>query len=195
MKQYLVYLAGPITGCSYGECTSWRQGVIKALPPHIIGLSPLRQKEYLGMETAIMDQYPDTVMSCQRGIMTRDRWDATRADAVFVNLLGATRVSIGTVMEIAWADAKRIPIVLVMEKTGNVHEHAMLRDAVGFRVETIDEGVNVLKALFYNGENVPPLFQFPMGKPAGDWMITPMPVEPIEYVIGDPPPGQEVKIT
>jgi hypothetical protein len=36
--------------------------------------------------------------------MTRDRFDATRCDVLLVNLLGAERVSIGTMMEVAWAD-------------------------------------------------------------------------------------------
>jgi nucleoside 2-deoxyribosyltransferase len=115
----------------------------------------MRKKEYLGQETNIGDHYPDTVLSCQRGITTRDRWDAMRCDALFVNLLGATRVSIGTVMEIAWADAKRIPIVLVMEKEGNLHDHAMLREVVGFRVENLDDGVRVIEAMFYRGETEP----------------------------------------
>jgi hypothetical protein len=81
-----------------------------------------------------------------------------RADVLLVNLLGAERVSIGTVMEIAWADAVRVPVVLVMEPSaeentglvpskGNVHEHAMIRECVGFRVQTLDEGLNVVKAI------------------------------------------------
>jgi len=111
----------------------------------------MRQKDYLRDAVSIEDSYPNTVLSSQRGITTRDRWDATRCDALFVNLLGATRVSIGTVMEIAWSDAKRIPIVLVMEQEGNLHDHAMLREVVGFRVPTLDEGIDVIKAMLYNG--------------------------------------------
>jgi nucleoside 2-deoxyribosyltransferase len=150
MKLYLVYLAGPISGCTFEGCTDWRSQVQRMFPDHVVGLSPMRQKEYLKDATAIADDYPETVLSSQRGITTRDRWDAMRCDALFVNLLGATRVSIGTVMEMAWADAKRIPIVLVMEKEGNLHDHAMLREVVGFRVPDLDEGVEVIKAMFYH---------------------------------------------
>jgi nucleoside 2-deoxyribosyltransferase len=66
---------------------------------------------------------------------------------VFINLLGTKKVSIGTVMEIAWADANRIPIVLVMEKEGNLHDHAMINECVGFRVSTIREGIEIAKAI------------------------------------------------
>ncbi len=88
-------------------------------------------------------------MSGPRGIMTRDRFDATRCDVLLVNLLGATRVSIGTTMEIAWADLKRTPIVLCMEAPGtdNPHEHCMITEAVGFRCTTLDEGLHVVRSI------------------------------------------------
>lgn len=154
-----VYLAGPITGLSYGGCTDWRKYACEQLAnTGIVGVSPLRAKDYLKNETAIGDSYEHIALSTSRAITTRDRFDCVRADTLLVNLLGAERVSIGTVMEIAWADAARVPVVLVMEPAveentglvaskGNVHEHAMLRECVGFRVQTLDEGLNVVKAI------------------------------------------------
>lgn len=143
-----VYLAGPISGLSYGGCTDWRQYACEALSSvGIIGVSPLRAKDYLKNETAIGDSYEQSVLSCARGITTRDRFDCVRADLLLVNLLGAERVSIGTMMEIAWADLSRIPVVLVIEPEKNVHDHAMVRECVGFRVQTLDEGLNVVKAI------------------------------------------------
>ncbi len=86
-------------------------------------------------------------MSSSRGIMTRDRFDTMDCDAVFANLLGATIVSIGTAMEIAWADMLRKPVILVMEASGNLHDHPMIREAAGYRVETVDEGITLANAL------------------------------------------------
>lgn len=40
--RYLLYLAGPITGLTYAECTDWRDWVRAQLPPDIVGLSPMR---------------------------------------------------------------------------------------------------------------------------------------------------------
>lgn len=115
-----VYLAGPISGLSYGACTDWREGV-KAdfAKAGITGLSPMRAKEYLasiasissdGLEYAHMGP-----MSLPRGVMTRDRFDTQRCDVVLLNLLGATRVSIGSMIEIGWADSVRTPIVCAIE--------------------------------------------------------------------------------
>ena len=86
-------------------------------------------------------------LSGPRGIMTRDRFDATRCDVLLVNLLGATKVSIGTMMELAWADLKRTPIVLCIEPTGNVHEHCMVNEATGFRCASLAEGLDVVRAI------------------------------------------------
>lgn len=139
-----IYLAGPITGCSFEGCTDWRNDVINRLKPFgIKGLSPMRAKDYLAKEKNITGSYEDKVMSCARGIMTRDRFDSRRCDVILVNFLGAKKVSIGTVMEVAWTDLIRTPIICVMEKEGNPHDHPMITEAVGFRVETLDEAVDV----------------------------------------------------
>ena len=142
-----VYLAGPITGTSYGECTNWREDAINWLAPDINGFSPMRSKDYLLSETSVGDSYEDTIMSSQRGIFARDSYDCKRCDAILVNLLGAERVSIGTVMEIAWAWSYRNPIVLIMEEEGNLHDHSMIREACPLTVRTLDEGIHVLKSL------------------------------------------------
>ncbi len=145
-----VYLAGPITRLDYKGAVEWRDYAIQKLFP-IRGMSPMRGKEYLSNVkefTCDGDKYRAlSVLSSDRGIMTRDRNDATTCDVLLVNFLGATRVSIGTVMEIAWADGRRIPIVCAMEKTGNVHDHGMVKEAIGFRVETLDEAIQITRSI------------------------------------------------
>lgn len=149
---FTCYMAGPITGLTYDGAQSWRDFAkqwLKAGGVH--GLSPLRAKDFLRGIPALTADCKDygkiNVMSSPRGITTRDRWDATRCDVLLVNLIGADRVSIGTVMEIAWADANRIPIVLAMEPEGNVHEHAMIVECIGFRVPTLEEAIQIVVAM------------------------------------------------
>lgn len=152
----LVYLAGPITGLSYEGCTDWREKAIKHLGEYgIQGLNPLRGKEYLANEKSISDNYNNgirdnealgkfaSIMSSIRGIYARDKFDCHRSDMLIVNLLGAKKVSIGTVMEIAWAAAANIPVILIMEKEGNIHEHSMLGEACPFRTETLEDALHV----------------------------------------------------
>jgi hypothetical protein len=142
-----VYLAGPITGASYAGCTKWREDVTYALAPDIVCFSPRRRKEDLVEGGKIRDDYVGNVLSCSRGIITRDYYDCVRHELVYARLLEAERVSIGTVMEIAWAYQARIPIIAVMEKQANLHDHGMIRECIGFRVETDEEAIAVTKAI------------------------------------------------
>ncbi len=147
MSKPKIYLAGAISGLTYDDAEAWRINVAKALSPDIECFSPLRNKQYLRVEGVLEQSYPHNVFSSDKGINTRDHWDCMTSDLIFVNLLGASRVSIGTVMEIAWAHAYRKPCVVVMEQSGNVHEHPMIREAIGFRVQTIEEGIVAARAI------------------------------------------------
>lgn len=146
MRGKQVYLAGPITGCTYGECTDWRQGIAADLPG-IECFSPLRDKAYLKNVGIIDGAYDFDPLATSRGIMTRDFWDCTSCDIVLANLLDITRVSIGTVMEIAWAFQSKIPVVCVMEE-GNMHEHPMIGEAIGFRVGSLEAARDIVLSLF-----------------------------------------------
>lgn len=141
-----VYLAGPITGLSYGGCTEWREAAKKMLADSgIDGFSPMRGKEYLSHLDTISgtgEEYADLGMfSTPEGIMARDYYDCTTCDVLLVNLLGAKAVSIGTMFEIAWAYLKRTPIVVAMEKVGNPHEHIFVRYAAAFRTDSLDSAL------------------------------------------------------
>lgn len=148
---HTVYLAGPISGLGYEGATQWRDLAAQMLSASgIKPLSPLRFKPYLkGIEN--IDKHNAeygkiNVLSSPRGIMARDRFDATRCDVMLVNLLNAEKVSMGTVMEIAWADLKRIPVVCIMEP-GNVHEHSMVLEAIDFRCGSLAEGIELVRAV------------------------------------------------
>ena len=151
-----VYLAGPISGKSWGESEDWRDRFKAALQdtaPHIHGYSPLREKsEILKKEVSISDNYENTLFSNQRAIMSRDYFDVQTSDAVVANLTGATIVSIGTVMEMAWAYERRIPLIVISEfkdgKIDNLHNHSMLREAAQWWVETEEEALDIIRSLF-----------------------------------------------
>lgn len=150
--QPTVYLAGPITGLNFAGATDWRNEVSAELRGRgIRAFSPMRCKEYLAQVGTISGHGRDYAhlgtLSTPRAVMTRDRFDATRCDVLFANLLAADRVSIGTVMEIAWADAHRVPIVCAIEPEGNPHDHMMISEAIGFRVTSLDEAIAITAAI------------------------------------------------
>lgn len=149
----LVYLSGPITGLTFKGATDWRQYAIDSLATeNIKGVSPMRAKDYLASLNAPISghgrEYAKLgVLSTAAAVLTRDRFDTQRADIMLMNLVGADRVSIGTMVEIGWADAARVPIVGIMEAEGNVHDHMFVNQSIGFRVATLDEGLDIVKAI------------------------------------------------
>jgi nucleoside 2-deoxyribosyltransferase len=143
----LVYLAGPITGLTFNGANDWRADVQRRLKAPIVGLSPLRCKQYLSKERAVASMgYEGHPLSTPQGITSRDRFDCQRADVVLFNFLDAERVSVGTCIEIGWADSARRPMVAVMEP-GNLHDHAIVRAAVPFVVGSVDEAVDLIHAI------------------------------------------------
>jgi nucleoside 2-deoxyribosyltransferase len=147
-----VYLAGPITGLDYAGATDWREYAIKYLHDvGIQGLSPMRGKAYLQNLKVISGHGKEYlhmgVLSRPESVLTRDYYDATRSDVVLVNLLGAKIISVGTVMEIAFAHAARVPIVCAIEAEGNLHNHMMINQAIGFRVETLDDALDIVASI------------------------------------------------
>jgi nucleoside 2-deoxyribosyltransferase len=150
-----VYLAGPIKGCSYDGATDWRDDARRSLrTAGIEGMSPMRGKDYLkghakvGQDELLKDSYDQYPLSTNAAILCRDHRDCTTCDAVIVYLLGAKRVSIGTVMEVAWSHHARVPVIVVIEKDGsNVHEHGLMLQACNFRVDNLAEAVAVAKAV------------------------------------------------
>lgn len=142
-----VYLAGPITGLDFDGASDWRLDAQAALADlGISGVSPMRNKEFLRGRGVLEGAYDEDILSTARGIITRDRYDCTHADAVLFNLAGADRVSIGTMIEIGWADANRIPTVGIMEE-GGIHTHPMVAEAISFWCQDLDQAVHAIASL------------------------------------------------
>jgi len=159
MVSKTVYLGGPISGLTYEEATGWRNEVTNKLRQYgIKGLSPLRAEVYLRNHEGLLNDYQQPhelekagcqilAMSTQRGVVERDKFDATRCGVLLVNLVGTKRISIGTMIEIGWASEHNIPIVLVIEDSGNLHDHAFVRECCGFRTPHLVEAVEIVRAI------------------------------------------------
>jgi nucleoside 2-deoxyribosyltransferase len=150
-KEFIIFLSGPITGLSYEDSTQWRQDVQNKLPANIIPLSPLRNKEHLKREKDILDHY-DHILSTSKSITKMDYFDVKRSDIILVNLLNTKRVSIGTVMEVAWAYEMGKPIVIAMEDD-NIHQHSMIRECADFILSDIDQALDIVLHMLMPGDH------------------------------------------
>lgn len=151
-----VYLAGPISGKDYREATDWREWVRSHLAPGLVGVSPMRMKEWYKDH----DPKSDTAYEWLRGIDEaayllsgethaighRDFMDVKRADMVMANLLGEEgSPSRGTDLEIGWAIAFRTPVVIVTQDEAII-KHPLFRTHVAFIVPTLQMGVVAVNA-------------------------------------------------
>lgn len=145
-----VYLAGAIAGLGYETATDWRFQAKHALSERgIEALDPMRAKVALSSRGRISTNFHDYencgAFFTSRGIMTRDFNDVKSSDAGLINLLGLTKPSLGTIMELGWYYALQKPAIVVIERDGNPHDnHPMIHEAMRFRVETLDEAIDAV---------------------------------------------------
>lgn len=117
----IVYLAGPMTGCTCGVMSEWREKAAKRLKQAGFRvLSPLRAG---GVE-----------LVGARAEFYRDCHDIRNCDIVLVNLGDTSRVSIGTVMEMMQAYLQGKYIVAVLD---DVHDHLFTREVTSYRAASL----------------------------------------------------------
>ena len=145
---FTVYLARPITGGSYDEVMDYYDAKEKFL--HGLGyktLCPMRGKDYLRFEKHLKASgYTNLPVSTDHAIIERDRWMVGMADIVLVDLTGAKSVSIGCMMELAWAHDRGKHTIIVLED-GNPHRHAFVLEAADIVFETTREADHYLQNL------------------------------------------------
>lgn len=149
-----VYLSGPITGLTYGEARyTWRKAFADMLGSDITVLSPMRHEGHLAeMVDAIHpDNLPSNLFSKPKMIVSKDFLDIRECTIVVTNLLGATAVSQGTLVEYGYARALGKTIITVREPEGNVHNSPFVAEVSDVVVGTLEEAAVIVKSLLSEG--------------------------------------------
>jgi nucleoside 2-deoxyribosyltransferase len=150
-----VYLAGTITGLTHDEARfGWRQDFKELMPEHIFCNSPMRGKEFLATHGILSSghDYPDHAMATAAGITTRDYNDVVQSDAMvacFTESQG--RPSLGTAVEYGMALSHQRPIVAIGPLDDPNIRHLMMERIAGYRVDTLEEGANIIVHLLTPG--------------------------------------------
>lgn len=138
-----VYLAGPIAGKTYEDANEWRNIAGAYLSQFDIeAYSPMRGKEFLRGERITIDTY-DNVVATDKGIVARDRYDVKNCDVMIVNFTDAEYCSVGTPVELGWADAWRKPIIVVMPDDTNPYYHPFTRELADYVVEDLQDALEI----------------------------------------------------
>lgn len=158
-----VYLAGPITGLSYGEATDWRDSFITRFStnPDVKITSPMRLKEHLAHVEKFGPHGAEKGVSSNRAVFGRDTWDVRNCDILLVNAKGCTKASIGTAVEIGVAVEARKFIILVIGEnewthrtpgvestpTNNPFDHLFMHEACDMVVHDLEDAAKIIEAL------------------------------------------------
>lgn len=161
-----------MAGLGHSSASTWREHVTEGLQDVCECLSPLRgEKLSNGVYSATATD--SSVFNSQNAIIGRDRSDCCNSDLIFMNLLGAKKVSIGTMVELAWADACRKPVIVCMEAKGNPHDSLYARGLATYLVQDLDSGISVARCFFNAPSKCIEIFMG-LGAEGGDIQTVPM---------------------
>ena len=154
----LVYLSGPILGCTYDDARfGWRKEVADKMAPGIQVLSPMRQEGHLAEQwgkkaiTDCVTTEQSHFMARPKSIYSKDLLDVKMCDIMLLNLMGATVVSRGSLVELGWASAFGKHVITCMEDTGNCHDHPFIREASAMVLNNIDDACDCINSLLIPG--------------------------------------------
>lgn len=145
MKKMTIYLAGPISGKGYEEVVENYKDMTRRL--RHMGyetLCPMAGKSYLRNETDFQAHGFKYPVSTNHAIFERDKWMIEQCDILFCDLNTAwEKVSIGSVMELAWASMLGKHTLVVMQEE-NIHRHAFVLEAADIVFTTVVDALKYL---------------------------------------------------
>jgi len=143
-----IYCVHPISGCSADDVFSYYDDTKKQLTEYGFDVFvPMYGKSTLRTELEFKAEgYKDNPITTNHAIFGRDKWMVMQSDILYANFLGATRVSIGSMFELAWGSNNNKQVIVVMEKE-NIHRHAFVLEAATIIFETTEEAQDYLQQL------------------------------------------------
>lgn len=154
MKARAIYLAHQISGSSYEAVNQYYTDTTQVLEGWGWDvLHPMVGKGQLRTETKFKAHgYDNVPMAANHAIFERDKWMVTQADVVYAHLVGMTTISIGMMMELAWASLLGKYTIVAMEPE-NIHQHAFVLEAADLILPSHEEVMAYLQVLS-GGEEV-----------------------------------------
>lgn len=142
---FKIYCVHPIAGLSADEVFDYYE-VTKTnlLSFGYQVMHPMLGKNFLRTEKKFKKYDYKNPLITDHAIIGRDHWMVTQADIIYANFLGSKAVSIGSVMELAWAYELNKLTVVVMDRK-NIHMHAFVLEAADIIFETTKEAMDYLK--------------------------------------------------
>lgn len=142
-----IYLVGPITGLSYSQVMDRYRAQFSLLKSYgYQPICPMVGKDYLKNERVLHGLGYTNPTSTGRAIKGRDRWMVKQADILLADFTDSEVASIGSCMELAWADILGKHVIAVIPEV-NVHRHAFIIECANIIFTEMEEAYAYLKDL------------------------------------------------
>ena len=142
-----IYCVHPISGCSANEVFGYYEKTKNELTSYGYNvLVPMYGKSFLRTELEFKTKDYQSPLTMNHAIYDRDKWMVHQADILYANFIGAARVSIGSMFELAWGNDNGKQVVITMEEN-NIHQHAFVLEAATIVFSTEEETMHYLKKL------------------------------------------------
>jgi len=150
MSNVSIYLAGPILGTTKAEANEWREKFRSRLHTiDIEGVSPLRCEPLIGERYMVGSLDPRFGQG--KVIHAKNKLDVRRCDMTMVYLPKFAKddygISIGSIIEIAWADAFGKPVMIVSDDT-TLKKHPVLEGCWDWWLDNFDDAYDTIAGLF-----------------------------------------------
>lgn len=142
-KKRQIYLACPISGLAFDEVEAKYAEKVKRLEKYYDVVIPIVANGCLRGEGSLKAYGFTHPVVSDHAIVERDRWMVVTSELMLADLTHADRVSIGTMMELAWAHDHGLHTVTVMEP-GNIHEHAFVFEASDVVFSNLEDALDYL---------------------------------------------------
>jgi len=144
--EFTAYCARPISGREHEDVVDYYRRIgCRLSAAGIRILTPTCGKGYVSNDSKWSKQAAKCVCT-DHAIKERDKWMVQNSNIIFVNLVGAVKVSIGSVMELAWADMLNVHSVVALDEP-NVHQHPFVVDCADIIFPTEEEALFYLEKL------------------------------------------------
>lgn len=151
-----VYLSGPISGSADNAIEGWRTRVARLLGRKAEIIDPAASPYDASLAYQHLEAESEKMQRLLHGrlVVDRNKHLIQSSDIVLANFVGAPRASIGSIGELFWANAFRVPIIVVREAMGSVHDHAMINAIASVVTHSLDDGVKAVENMLNTEKRV-----------------------------------------